>query len=98
MEDTEKKLEIRYNDYQREKGRADKLQAELDGWEGMVLEPLQERYKYVCEENAALRTENERQAKKLQIIQLEIDHILGTKTPTELRIEQALKGFDEQGS
>ena len=46
----------------------------------------------------ALLAENERQAKKLQIIQLEIDQILGTKTPTELRIEQALKGLDEQGS
>lgn len=35
------------------------LQAELAGWEGGVLEPLQEKYSAVCEENVDLQAELE---------------------------------------
>ncbi len=37
----------------------EELQAKLDGYEGGILEPLQERYKIVCDENVILQAELE---------------------------------------
>ncbi|KKM14732.1 hypothetical protein LCGC14_1703120, partial [marine sediment metagenome] len=33
----------------------EQLQAKLDGYEGAILEPLQEKYKIVCDENLQLQ-------------------------------------------
>jgi hypothetical protein len=44
------------------------LQAKLNGFEGGILEPLQEKYKYVGEENVKLEAENEKMIEALERI------------------------------
>ena len=48
---------VRYEDLRRANIASDALLKKLDGYDGGVLEPLQEKYKFVCEENVTLQAE-----------------------------------------
>lgn len=55
VEQWEEALDIRYSDIQRQEKIINELKAKIDGYNGAILEPLREKYKYVCEQNVKLQ-------------------------------------------